>query len=191
MGRLKQLLPLGAKPAVRHAVDALCAAGVSDIIVVCGTGREQYEAALAGTGVELVSNEQEGSEMADSVRAGLRSLEARQDVTGVLVLPADHPLVSPATVRDLVSLHHREPAAIVIPRFEGRRGHPTLFPFPVAKEISARDSLRDIVRQDPGRVRTVDVQDEGVVLDMDVEEDYRNVCRIHAARTKNREERHV
>ena len=191
MGRLKQLLPLGAKPAVRHAVDALRNAGVPDIIVVCGAGREQYEQALAGTGAELVSNEQEGSEMADSVRAGLRSLEARRDVTGLLVLPADHPLVCPETVSGLVELHHREPTAIVIPTFEGRRGHPTLFPLPVAKEIHARESLRDIVRQAPGRVRTVDVRDEGVVLDMDFEEDYWDLCRVHEARTTNREERHV
>jgi CTP:molybdopterin cytidylyltransferase MocA len=191
MGRLKQLLPLGAKPAVRHAVDALATAGISDIVVVCGKGREQYEAALAGSGAVLISNEQEGSEMADSVRAGLGKLEARQDVTGLLVLPADHPLVRPETVSGLIELHHREPTAIVIPRFDGRRGHPTLFPLPIAREIHSRESLRDIVRHDAGRVRTVDVHDAGVALDMDTEEDYRNLCSLYAARTAGQEDRHV
>lgn len=182
MGKLKQLLPLGAKPAVRHAVDLLRAAGVPDIIVICGKGREQYEAALAGSGAVLISNEQEGSEMADSVRAGLHHLESRQDVTGVLILPADHPLVAPETVGRLTEQHFREPARIVIPLFTGQRGHPTLFPLAALQEIHARESLRDIVRQDPGRVTVVDVRDEGVVLDMDVEEDYRKLCGIYKAR---------
>lgn len=191
MGRLKQLLPLGAKPAVRHCVDALAAAGVRDIIVVCGKGRERYEEALAGSGAVLISNEQEGSEMADSVRAGLRPIDARRDLTALLVLPADHPLVTPATVNVLLQHHRRDPGSIIVPRHQGLRGHPTLLPHAIAREIHSRESLRHIVRHDAGRVTTVDVRDAGVVLDMDTEEDYRNLLDLYAERTAGQEDRHV
>lgn len=191
MGRLKQLLLLGSKPVVRHCVDSLLAAGISDIVVVCGVGREKYAEALAGSGADIVCNEQAGTQMADSVRLGLRHLEIKKDITGILVLPADHPMVNPSTCRKLMLLHHQLPEKIIIPRHEGRRGHPTLFPRAIAHDIFAKNSLREIVREDEGRVALTEVQDEGVVLDMDTEDVYQKICTLYDARTKEQGALHV
>jgi molybdenum cofactor cytidylyltransferase len=186
MGRLKQLLLLGNKPVLRHVVDALIAATVDDIVVVCGAHRERYADALKNTGARLVQNEAEGSEMADSVQLGLRALETGLSFSGVLVCLADHPLVSADTYRTLVRQHHETPEKIVIPAFKGRRGHPSLFPAQIIREIYSMTSLRDIVRKDPDRVLLVDVPDEGVILDMDTESDYRLVRDRHDAQENMR-----
>ena len=181
MGRLKQLLPLGDRPVLRHSVDALCRAGVNEIVVVCGPDPRKYEAALGDSGARLVLNEAAGSEMADSVRLGLGRID-RTAFSGIFVCLADHPLVRPETCAAMLRLHRRSPGKIIIPSFRGRRGHPSLFPTSVIGEIFGTASLRDIVRRDPERVLVVEVEDEGVILDMDTEPDYRKAVELYRVR---------
>jgi molybdenum cofactor cytidylyltransferase len=71
---------------------------------------------------------------------------------------------------------------IIIPSFRGRRGHPVLFPTAVIGEIFGAATLRDIVRRDPERVQVVEVEDEGVILDLDTGEDYRRAVELFLAR---------
>jgi CTP:molybdopterin cytidylyltransferase MocA len=93
-------------------------------------------------------------------------------VSGVVVALCDYPLVTPATISRLVSRHGEAPGAILIPSHGGRRGHPTLFPAAVLNELVVGGTLRDVVRLDPLRVRLVDTDDPGILLDMDTPEDY-------------------
>ena len=104
------------------------------------------------------------------MRTGLR--EVGPAATGVLVVLADHPLVSPATIGKIINAHGECPGDIVIPLYQGRRGHPTLFPRPVIGEIAASRTLREVISAHAGSVRTIDVDDEGVVLDLDTSADY-------------------
>jgi molybdenum cofactor cytidylyltransferase len=181
MGQLKQLLPLGDRTVLRHSIDALREAGVTEIVVVCGADPGKYEAAIAESGARLVPNETPGSEMADSVRLGLRQID-RAAFPAILVCLADHPLVRTETCSTMLRLHHQSPGKIIIPAFRGRRGHPSLFPVSIINEIFTKTSLRDIVRQDPERLLVVDVPDEGVILDMDTEQDYQKVVELFQAR---------
>lgn len=181
MGRLKQLLPLGDRTVLRHTVDTLRAAGVPEIVVVCGPDPGRCEAALASSGARLVVNEAGVSEMADSVRLGLGQMD-RAAYSGILVSLGDHPLVRPETCAALLRLHRRSAAMIIIPSFQGRRGHPVLFPTAVIGEIFGAATLRDIVRRDPERVQVVEVEDEGVILDLDTGEDYRRAVELFRAR---------
>jgi molybdenum cofactor cytidylyltransferase len=185
MGRLKQLLPLGDRPVLRHGIDGLRRAGVIEIVVVCGADAGRYKSALANSGARLVQNDTAESEMADSVRRGLREIETAA-YTAILVCLADHPLVRPETCAALISRHHQAPDKIVIPTFQGRRGHPTLFPTAIINDIFKRQSLRDIVRQDPARLLMVGVADVGVVLDMDTEPDYQKIMALYQARTEEK-----
>jgi molybdenum cofactor cytidylyltransferase len=183
MGQLKQLLPLGDKTILRHSIDTLREAGIGQIVVVCGADREQYEGALASTGVRLVPNKMAASEMADSLRLGLEQIDITSH-SAVLVCLADHPLVTAGTYGTLVELHRGSPEKIIIPSFQGSRGHPGLFPATIIREIFTTTSLREIVRRDPERVLVVAVPDEGVVLDVDTEADYQRAVEVYRARMR-------
>lgn len=185
MGRLKQLLPLGDKTVLRHGIETLRRAGVDEPVVVCGMGAGRYETALVNSGARMVTNETAGSEMADSVRLGLSQIETVA-YSAILVCLADHPLVLAETCTALIDRHRQSPAKIIIPAFQGRRGHPTLFPTAIINEIFNKMSLRDIVRENPDRLLLVDVADEGVVLDMDTEPDYQKIMAIYQARAAGR-----
>jgi CTP:molybdopterin cytidylyltransferase MocA len=181
MGRTKQLLPVNGRPAVRACAETVLAAGVDDIVVVVAPDGGAVEAALEGLPVRLVRNADPGSDMAGSVRTGLAA--APPVHPSILVCLADHPLVRPDTIRTILSGSAQHPGRIVIPRYQGRRGHPTLFPRPIIDEALSGKTLRDIIRDHGDGVHYLDVGDEGIVLDMDTEQDYRELLRRSGAAT--------
>jgi len=172
MGRAKQLLPLNNKPIIRHCVETILESGINDVIVVVGTQDNGIAAACTNLPVTIAVNDKPGSEMSDSVRCGLTCITA---FSAVLLSLADHPLVTSETIKTLVSHHISYPETIIIPEFEGKRGHPTLFPRSVINQLFFYETLRDIIRRNQSRVKTIAVGDEGVILDMDTPDDYKRI----------------
>lgn len=170
MGRSKQLLPLGPKPVIRHCLDGVIDAGIKDIVVVLGVDSGDIAAAISGMPVRAVVNTDPRSDMAGSVQHGFREIDPAS--TGVLVCLSDHPLVSPGTITSIMNLHRAHPDSIIIPSYKGRRGHPTLFPHAVIVDIFLCTNLRNVIAANAGKVRLIEVDDEGVILDMDTPEDY-------------------
>ncbi len=180
MGRPKQLLPLGNKTVIRHCIDNIIAAGIEDTVVVVNPQGAGSIKTFKKLPIRFVINPSPRSEMVESVRLGLRSLSDLP--SAVLLCLADHPLASASTMRSLVHEHYAFCDKIIIPVCHGKRGHPTLFPRNVINEVLSGLTLRDVIRKDSGRIRLVDVSDEGGVVDMDPREDYEQMLkRIHAA----------
>jgi CTP:molybdopterin cytidylyltransferase MocA len=173
MGQIKQLLPLGDRTVIEHGLSTIIAAGIKDIVVVLGPDAGDVSKTIHHFPVRTVLNTQQESEMAESVRTGLKSVSA--DATGILICLADHPLVMPETIKALVALHKNYPEAIIIPSCKRKRGHPTLFPGNIMQEIFVRNSLRDVIGSNAEKVRYLDVADDGVLLDMDTTEDYERI----------------
>ncbi len=180
MGRTKQLLLLGDKPVIRHCIDSLMEAGISEITVVVNACRNGLAEHLRGLPVTVAVNDNADSDMAESVRTGIKRL--RNSSSAVLICLSDHPLVAPETIKTLVYEHRTFPDAVIVPEYHGRRGHPSLFPRHILDEIFSGLTLRDIVKKDPARVRIVPVQDEGVVLDMDTPEDYATILKHYGSK---------
>jgi molybdenum cofactor cytidylyltransferase len=180
MGTSKQLLLLGNKTVLRHCVDTLASIDLQDLVVVTGAEHGACAEALLGAKSRLVRNDAPDAQMADSVRIGLAAID--ETCSGVLVCLADHPLVSTDTYRAVLDAHCKEPEKIIIPAFDGRRGHPGLFPYSVISDIFFAATLRDLVREDDGRVLTIDVPDEGIVLDMDTRDDYQRILERYSLR---------
>jgi CTP:molybdopterin cytidylyltransferase MocA len=84
----------------------------------------------------------------------------------------DHPLVTCSTYQAIIDAHARSPEKIIIPAFQGKRGHPSLFPYDLISDLFFLPTLRDLIRENNDQVLMVDVPDEGAILDMDTREDY-------------------
>jgi molybdenum cofactor cytidylyltransferase len=180
MGTLKQLLPLGDKPVIRHCYDTIAAAGIQNVIVVINGHANSIAEALRDAPATIVRNTLPGSQMADSVRTGLGAVDDL--CSSVLVCLSDHPLISIGTYSGIISEHKKAPDTIVIPVYGGRRGHPSLFPPAAVREILSGATLRDVIRRDASRLTLLDVDDEGVVIDMDTDDDYRRIVVNYWAR---------
>jgi N-ethylmaleimide reductase len=96
----------------------------------------------------------------------------------VIVALCDYPLVSAPTVAALIAQHGSTPDSILLPSHQGLRGHPLLFPRTILDELDADLTLRDLVRRDPQRVLCCNVDDPGVLIDMDTPEDYHRIVEL-------------
>jgi molybdenum cofactor cytidylyltransferase len=179
MGRPKQVLDLGGRPVISACLEGIVGAGIDEIVVVVGPDAGEIRAVAESFPVKVAVNAEKESDMAHSVRVGLRQVSV--EASGVLVCLCDHPLVRPETMALLCAHHLQGEGDIIIPRFGVLRGHPTLFARSILKEMGPRDTLRDVIERHGDAARFLDVDDEGTVLDMDTWEDYREMVRRYRA----------
>jgi molybdenum cofactor cytidylyltransferase len=105
--------------------------------------------------------------MGHSIAAGVA---ARADAPGWLLLPGDMPMVRPATLLAVAAALEHHPVAYA--QHQGRRGHPVGFAAELYSELmmlSGDEGARRIVARYPAI--GVDVDDPGVLLDLDTEAD--------------------
>jgi molybdenum cofactor cytidylyltransferase len=113
-GGTKQLVEVGGKPLVLHAVDALRGAGVGEILVVVGHDAEAVEAALPAD-ARAVPNPAHRDGQSTSLAAGLHAVA--EDSEAAVVLMADQPGVGADDVRALIAGFERIRARIVRLRY--------------------------------------------------------------------------
>src|SRR3990167_8821789 len=178
MGRPKALLtipPLGVT-FVRRLAAALCDGGAEEALVV---GRPddralQAEVASLPPRARFVANPDADTGQLSSVLAGLRVAD-RPGVPGVLVIPVDVPLVTADTVAALLAAYRSSVAPIVRATHHGRHGHPVIFARAVFDELRHADpaaGAKSVLRAHEAAIVNVEVEDPGVVTDVDTPEDY-------------------
>jgi molybdenum cofactor cytidylyltransferase len=176
MGRLKQLLPIDGQPMVRRVVEAVCAAGLAQVVVVVGAGAEAVQRTLAGLPVEPVVNEAWMEGMSTSLHTGLRAL--RPEIEAAIVILADQPALSPGLIRAVVDHYRATAAPIVVPLYRGQRGNPVLFGRAVFPELLAVEGDRGgraLLTRHGAEVERFETDDPAVVLDVDTLQDYEKV----------------
>jgi molybdenum cofactor cytidylyltransferase len=179
-GVAKALLRLSTgATALEAVVTCAAAAGVSRCVVVVGPPHDGVTAAEAARlGVAVTHNPAPQRGMASSVALGFEHLLACcPDEAVGLLWPVDHAAVRSETVR--VVLRACAADAAVVPTYQGRGGHPACFGRSLWPALAtcvnapegARSVLRQLARDTPGRVLRVEIDDAGVLADIDTPED--------------------
>ena len=169
MGRPKALLPIRGRSFLENILEAISHTSIEDTIVVVGHHREQIERSLRLPSVVFNPVYEQG--MITSFQAGIRALS--WDAAGAFLFLVDHPLVEPATIEAMIM--NLAPNRIVLPTFEGRRGHPVLFSSEVLEEIlalPASEGANIVVRKNPARIVEVPVTSPGILVDIDTPEQF-------------------
>lgn len=94
----KVLHDLRGKPMIQHAVDHVREAGIDDIVIVVGYGREQVQASLGDQVRYAVQEEQLGTG-----HAVQQALPLMAETGAVVICYGDMPLLSPYTIRALIA----------------------------------------------------------------------------------------
>lgn len=174
MGAPKALLDAGGRSFVSAAVEALIGGGCDPVAVVVGPGQDEVARKARAAGAMVLVNPDPGEGPITSLRLALAALgpEAR----GVAFLPVDHPRVRPETVALLVETCLSTEAPLVLPTLRGRRGHPAIFGrrlFPRLMDPGLEGGARSVVHQHLGEAVLVEVEDAGVLEDIDTPDAYR------------------
>ncbi len=170
--KLLQLLPDG-RPIALAAAQALVAAIPVSVAVV----REEnvaLKAQLSAAGLIVITCPSEAQLIADSLSYAVRyasQLPAAQD--GFVIALADMPYIAPATIQQ-VTARLKQDAGIVIPTYQGQRGHPVAFAAKFAEalmQLQGDQGARAVIQQHPEDVTMLPCEDAGILADIDIPAD--------------------
>jgi len=176
MGTPKALLEFQGETFLDRLI-GLFARHCTPVIAVLGAQQASIRAGLRRAGEALlVENPDFRLGQLTSMQCGLRAVPAGTDA--VLFTLVDHPAVKPDTVVQLLTCG--SPAPFRIPRYDGKRGHPIWFSKSVIAEFLALPpaaSAKDVVSRYASEIAYLDVDDPGVLADVDDPEAYRRLLR--------------
>ncbi len=179
MGRPKALLPLDGVPFIERIVRALERTRVERTLVVLGHNAGAMREAIAYLGVDTVVNPDYARGQLSSLHVAIRALEG-EPVEAILVHLVDHPFIESRLVDRMIERFRADGKLIVVPRFNGRRGHPVLFSarlFPEFLAASLDTGAKPVVRGHPDETLELDTDEAGVLVDIDTPEEYRKHVR--------------
>jgi molybdenum cofactor cytidylyltransferase len=142
------------------------AASLPETIAVVRPGDAALVAALTSAGARVIVCERADEGMGASLACGVA---ATPEADGWVVALADMPWVRPATIA-AVTAGLAAGADIVTPRYEGQRGHPVGFSRRHGVALAALrgdEGARAVVPRHAATVQSIDVDDPGVLRDVD------------------------
>ena len=143
-------------------------------VIVTGREAQLIREAAAGPGISFVHNPNYAStKMFDSACIGMRALPA--SLEGTLFLPADAPVFSLFTVKQLQQFFDRSSAFAFRPVYKNEPGHPLLLRrsfLPIIYKYNGHQGLRGVLSQAGDRLMDVPVPDPGILMDADFPEEY-------------------
>jgi molybdenum cofactor cytidylyltransferase len=178
MGLPKQLLDVGGRSMLHAVVAPLASSSVDGIALVLHSDLAGKVDLTDLAGALVVLNDDEDSEMIDSIRIGLTAWLERatvRDEDGFLVFPADQPGITTADVDACIAAYRKMPDRIVVATRKGRRGHPIIFGAalaPVVRSGVCDRGLNQLPRAYPDRLELVACDSIGVTRDFDTPTDF-------------------
>ncbi len=173
MGAQKLLLPFGSKTVIAHIVDQFTASSVDEVYVVVGCQGKQVSHELSGRSVSIVNNSNYKSGMLSSVRCGLHAIS--QQCRAVLVVLGDQPSVTIKLIDQMLQNFTSTEKQILVPLYNGKRGHPIMFSAAYRKEILTHYDnvgLQGLLYAHKDDIFELSVTASGVLSDMDYPQDY-------------------
>jgi molybdenum cofactor cytidylyltransferase len=157
MGRPKLLLPVAGRPVIDHVLTAWTASVVTRTIVVVRADDTVLLMRCHAFPVDIVTPSQPPTDMKASVQLALAYLAeqyAPAESDAWLLAPADLPRLSTGLIDELLEAYDPAEAIAVAPTFAGRRGHPIVMPWRMARDVhalAADEGLNALVARTPCR----------------------------------------
>jgi molybdenum cofactor cytidylyltransferase len=179
MGRSKAFLPFRGGTFL-SSIGATLRLRCSPVIAVFGFDAERGIQSAAPLGMQALENPDYRFGMLTSLQTGIRAVPAACDCA--LFTLVDHPAISLSTVDALL----RSEAAIAIPRFESRRGHPVLIRREIFREFLLEppaSKVRDVIDRHASEIDYIEVSDPGISDDIDDPALYEKLLAREGSRT--------
>jgi molybdenum cofactor cytidylyltransferase len=185
MGEPKQLLPLGDKSLLRHAVETALRSTCWPVVVVLGAHAEEAENEIRDLPVWTVKNKDWRTGMSSSIRVGVEALDSGQlkgcesDASAVLIMLCDQPLVSPELLKQLVAKFITSKCAIVASEYNNMKGVPAVFDerhFEALKKLDEPGGAKALIKRAGEDVQSVAFA--GGIFDVDTVKDYQQLRKM-------------
>jgi len=173
MGTQKMLLPFNKSTIIETVINNVLNSMIDNVMVVLGADHDKISNTINRLPVQFCHNEQHEMGMLSSVICGFRSLP--EDANAALIYLGDQPGIPPIVTDTILEAYNEDLLGIVIPVYNHRRGHPLLVDLKYRSEIQKLDldqGLRSLMHLFPEDVLEVEVDEPGILIDIDTKEDY-------------------
>ena len=172
MGTPKALLKIDGLCFLESIITKVEQAGIKDIVIVLGKDSSYIQKYIEfSEHLKVIQNKKPEEGPLSSIRLALNNIDT--DTKGFILVLVDHPLVNGTTYKMLVARAH--PQKIVIPVYNKKNGHPVFFGsnfFNDLRHVPLDEGARYVVHKYPEHIIKVEVDDKGILRDIDLPEDY-------------------
>jgi molybdenum cofactor cytidylyltransferase len=178
MGTPKQLLTWGNTIVLQHVLDVAAASRLERLELILGYRAEEIAGRITVPAKARIAFNQEFREgMGSSVKCGIRNAPAEAEA--FMILLGDQPLIDRDVIDRMIASYRAGHKGIMIPVYNGRRGHPVIFAARYKDELLSigDQGAREVVnnhREDIGEV-PMDVPE--ILVDMDTPQEYQKAKR--------------
>jgi molybdenum cofactor cytidylyltransferase len=172
-GSNKLLHPLADGQAVAVAAGRHLLAAIPDSVAILRPEPFVLGEQLQTFGMRVTYCTEQQQEMGDSLSAAIRYASADRPVDGFVIALADMPYIAPQTIRAVADALAAG-AQIVVPIYQGQRGHPVGFAASFKSSLEnlhGDEGARAIVQQHQASVVRIEVDDAGILRDIDTPAD--------------------
>ena len=174
MGQPKGLIQFKGKPFLSHQIEWLLQIGFAEIIVVLGRDTILYQRDVPELKKTtfIVNPEPERGQFS-SVQCGLQII-ANMAHEGVFILPIDVPSPKKDVWLELRKGIAEAKVDVIVPEFEGKKGHPVLIKESFMKELLEKDiESRLDYEIKKKNVKIISCRDKNIVLNLNTPEEWK------------------
>ena len=178
MGSQKLLLPYHDSTMIETVIDNVLGSRIDKVMVVLGSDSDKITRTIGQKPVEICINPQPEKGMLSSVLCGFKAIP--EEANAALVYLGDQPNIPPGITNMILEAYNEDLHGIVIPVYNHRRGHPLLVDLKYRRDIYKLDleqGLRSLMHLFPDDVQEVEVDEPGILVDIDTREDYSNATK--------------
>jgi CTP:molybdopterin cytidylyltransferase MocA len=180
MGKLKALLPFGERTVIEQVIHNLSQVNLDSVSVVLGHRAPEIAAVVERLPVQIHYNAHYREGMTSSVQVALRYIAPVPKA--YLFALVDQPHLGHEPVQRVLEafMTQTPPKGLVIPTYQGKRGHPIILSCKYRHEVLAlgpQQGLNLVTRGHPEDTLEIPLADDLILQDMDYPEEYEAVLK--------------
>ncbi|MEP6924238.1 MAG: nucleotidyltransferase family protein [Pyrinomonadaceae bacterium] len=181
LGEPKQLLKFEGKTLLRRAAETALATNSQKVVIVLGANAEKFGNEVLDLPVEIAVAEDWAIGMSASIRTGLKKIiTIESDLSAVILLLCDQPLVTTETITKLISKYRKTKKSIVASEYNNTIGVPALFAsemFDRLFNLQGDSGARFVIKGNAASV--VKILAPEAAFDIDTSADYEKLIRLN------------
>lgn len=173
MKKQKMLLPYNGKTIIETVIGNMVPVLKTNILVVIGSHRNEIKNKIINLPVTIAENENYMNGMLSSVICGFQNLPAQ--AKAAMLFLGDQPQIPTRAAIQVKDAWQHSDKGIVIPTFNGRRGHPVIIDTKYKTEIEQLDpekGLRELMKKYKNDILEVECGIPEILRDIDTPQDY-------------------
>ncbi|WP_309245140.1 molybdenum cofactor cytidylyltransferase [Clostridium sp. CF012] len=176
MGKNKLLLKYRGESLIENTIETIEKCGFSEIILV---GRDEKIIEIGNRhGLKVIKNQNAVKGISESIKLGVRNASK---TNGYMFFTADQPFLDVDTIKRLIREFIEDSSYIIVPRCNGRRGNPVIFPDNFKEEfleLQGDVGGKTIINKNLYGVKFIEIQDSWALFDVDTNENYEYILKL-------------